>query len=145
MTECVSVVPVGDLEAAQAECQLEDRTPGHSAWRCRQRSLLWAHFWTTLADTTSVVLPAWRSGTTNASVRLGVSSVLQKRRSGSIFLVLLLGSRYRRSLDLLWPAPSPPVPSLGPRITLFWGPGGQTQNLINTAVLAKWTVRSEPP
>lgn len=59
----------------------------------------------TLAETTSVVLPAWRSGTTTASVRLGVPSVLQKR-SGSVFLVLLLGLRYRRSLDLLVPAPS---------------------------------------
>lgn len=60
----------------------------------------------TLAETTSVVFPAWHSRTTTDSVRLGMPSVLRTRRSGSIFLVLLLGSRYRRSLDLLAPAPS---------------------------------------
>lgn len=39
----------------------------------------------------------------------------------------------------------PPVPSLGPQITLFWGPGSETQNLVNTAVLAKRTASRAPP
>lgn len=105
----------GDRGAARAQCRLGDRTPGSSARRCRQGSVAVSfghifgplYLWevVTLAETTSVVLPAWRSGTTTASVRLGVPSVLQKR-SGSVFLVLLLGLRYRRSLDLLVPAPS---------------------------------------